>query len=75
MMDPFSGVGKLLILLGALLILVGAVLVLADKLPWLGRFPGDIYIQRPNFTFYFPLTTSILLSVVLSLVLYLLFRR
>jgi membrane protein implicated in regulation of membrane protease activity len=74
-MDPLSGMGRLLILLGAVLILVGAVFVLADKIPWLGRFPGDFYVQRRNFTFYFPLTTSILISVVLSLVLYLLSRR
>jgi membrane protein implicated in regulation of membrane protease activity len=67
--------GKLLLLLGAILILLGAAFVLAGKIPWLGRLPGDIYIQRRNFTIYFPLTTSILLSLVLSLVLSLLFRR
>jgi uncharacterized protein HemY len=74
-MMPLSGFGKLLMLFGGILILVGAALVLAEKTPWLGRLPGDIYIQRRNFTFYFPLTTSILISVVLSLVLYLLSRR
>jgi uncharacterized protein HemY len=74
-MMPFSGFGKLLMLFGGILIIVGAALVLAEKTPWLGRLPGDIYIQRRNFTFYFPLTTSILISVVLSLVLYLLSRR
>jgi len=72
---PLSGVGKLLMLFGGILIIVGAALVLAEKTPWLGRLPGDIYVQRPNFTFYFPLTTSILVSVVLSFVLYLLSRR
>jgi hypothetical protein len=72
---PLSGVGKLLMLFGGILIMVGAALVLAEKTPWLGRLPGDIYVQRRNFTFYFPLTTSILVSVVLSLVLYLLSRR
>jgi hypothetical protein len=72
---PLSGFGKLLMLFGGILIIVGAALLLAEKTPWLGRLPGDIYIQRRNFTFYFPLTTSILVSVVLSLVLYLLSRR
>jgi uncharacterized protein HemY len=72
---PLSGVGKLLMLFGGILIIVGAALVLAEKTPWLGRLPGDIYVQRRNFTFYVPLTTSILVSVVLSLVLYLLSRR
>jgi hypothetical protein len=72
---PLSGVGKLLMLFGGILIIAGAALVLAEKTPWLGRLPGDIYVQRRNFTFYFPLTTSILVSVVLSLALYLLSRR
>ena len=72
---PLSGFGKLLMLFGGMLIIVGAALVLAEKTPWLGRLPGDIYVQRRNFTFYFPLTTSILISVVLSLVLYVLSRR
>jgi uncharacterized protein HemY len=74
-MMPLSGFGKLLMLFGGILIIVGAALVLAEKAPWLGRLPGDIYIQRRNFSVYFPLTTSILISVVLSLVLYLLSRR
>ena len=70
--------GKLLVLLGALAIVAGLVLILVGKtnLP-LGRLPGDIYYRGKNTTFYFPLATSILLSVVLSLVLYLVgrFRR
>lgn len=66
--------GKTLILLGGVLVVVGVLLTLGGKLPWLGRLPGDIVIQRDNFTFYFPLATSILLSVVLSL-LFMLFRR
>ncbi len=64
----------MLMLLGGLLVLVGALLTLGGKLPWVGRLPGDIVIQRDNFTFYFPLATSILISVVLSL-LFMLFRR
>jgi membrane protein implicated in regulation of membrane protease activity len=72
---PFNGLGKLLIVVGGILIIIGAVVVLAGKIPWLGRLPGDIYVERPNFTFFFPLTTSILVSVILSLVLYLIFRR
>jgi uncharacterized protein HemY len=74
-MMPLNGVGKLLIGLGGLLIIIGAALVLVGKIPWLGKLPGDIYIERRNFTFFFPLTTSILASVILSLVLYLLSRR
>jgi len=74
-MMPLGGVGKLLIVLGGLLIIIGAAIVLVGKIPWLGRLPGDIYGERRNFTFVFPLTTSILISVILSLVLYLFSRR
>jgi DUF2905 family protein len=70
-----SWLGKLLILFGGVLIVVGALMVLVDKLPWFGRLPGDIYIERPNFRFFFPITTSILISVILSLVLYIVSRR
>jgi hypothetical protein len=74
-MMPGNGLGKLLIVCGGILIIVGAAVVLLGKIPWLGRLPGDIYIERRNFTFFFPLTTSILISVILSLVVYLLSRR
>jgi hypothetical protein len=53
---------------------VGVVLLLAPKIPWLGRLPGDFTYRRGNFTFYFPLGTCILLSVILTLILYL-FRK
>lgn len=66
--------GKLLIFFGILLVVLGAILLLGPKIPWLGHLPGDIYIQRERFTFYFPLTTCLLLSLILTLVLYL-FRR
>ena len=66
--------GKLLIVAGGLLVCVGALFLLGGKLPWLGHLPGDISIQRGNFSFYFPLATSILVSIVLSL-LFALLRR
>ncbi len=68
------GIGKSLIIIGLIITAVGAVLALAGKVPWIGRLPGDIYIKKDNFTFYFPLATSILISVVLSLILWLLRR-
>ena len=70
-----NDVGKILIVFGLLIALVGVVLVLVGRVPWLGRLPGDIHIQRGNWTFYFPLATSLLLSVVLTLLLYVLGRR
>lgn len=67
-------VGKLLVLIGLVIVGAGVVLLLSDKIPWLGRLPGDITVKRDNFTFYFPLATSILISVILSL-LFWLFRK
>ena len=68
-------IGKILIVFGLLIVLAGVVLLLVGRVPWLGRLPGDIHFQRGNFTFYFPLATSLLLSVVLTLILYFLGRR
>ena len=70
-----SDLGRMLIVFGLLIAGVGLVLVLGARLPWLGRLPGDIHIQRGNWTFYFPLATSLVLSVVLTLLLYLIGRR
>ena len=70
-----SDVGKTLIVLGLLIALVGVVPTFVARVPWLGRLPGDIYVQRGNWSLYFPLATSLVLSVVLSLVFYLLGRR
>jgi predicted phosphohydrolase len=67
-------IAKILILFGALLIAVGVVLLVVPKLPFLGRLPGDIIIKRGNTTFYFPLATSILISILISLIVYLLSR-
>ncbi|MBT1077299.1 DUF2905 domain-containing protein [Geobacter grbiciae] len=67
-----QGLGKSLIVFGLIIAAVGVVLTFAGKIPWLGRLPGDIYVKRDNFTFYFPLATSILISVILSLILWLL---
>lgn len=67
--------GRGLILLGVLLIVVGGLFLLAGRIPWLGRLPGDILIQRRNFSFYFPLATSLIVSLVLSLIVWLISRR
>jgi hypothetical protein len=66
--------GKALLILGIVLVAVGLVLLFAPKLPFLGRLPGDILIKRRSYTFYFPLATSIILSILLSIVLYLINR-
>jgi len=58
---------KLLIVFGVILAAVGGLMLFIGNVPYIGRLPGDIYVQRKNFSFYFPLTTSILLSIVLTL--------
>ena len=62
-------IAKWLILLGVVLVVVGAVIVLVGKIPGVGRLPGDIVIQNGNFTCFFPIATSILLSIVLTILL------
>jgi uncharacterized protein HemY len=69
-----GGFGKALIFLGLLIVIVGVFFSLGGKIPWLGRLPGDLMIEREGYTYYFPLTTCILISVIISLVLYF-FRR
>jgi hypothetical protein len=64
-------IGKSLIIFGVILIAVGLFLTFFNKIPFLGKLPGDIYIQKKNFSFYFPLMTSLLISVVLSLIFWL----
>jgi hypothetical protein len=73
-MVGFGALGKMLILLGAFIILIGLLLLIGEKIPWIGRLPGDIIIRKKNFTFYFPLATSILISIILTL-LFTLFRK
>ena len=71
--------GKMLLVFGLVMVLLGLVLLVAGhfsgKVPWLGRLPGDIYIQRGTWTFYFPLVTCLILSVVLTLLFSLFSRR
>ncbi|MGE5849444.1 MAG: DUF2905 domain-containing protein [Candidatus Methylomirabilota bacterium] len=71
-MDPLA---RLLIVFGVVLALLGGLLLLAGKIPFLGRLPGDIIIRRENWSFYFPLTTSVLLSILLTLLFSLFGRR
>jgi hypothetical protein len=66
--------GRTLIVLGIAIVILGVLFTLGGRIPWLGHLPGDIYIQRGRFSFYFPITTCIVVSALISLVLYL-FRR
>lgn len=68
-------IGRTLIIFGVVLIIVGTLLTLGGKIPWLGKLPGDIYVQKKHFSFYFPLTTCLLISLIITLVLWLIVRR
>lgn len=68
------GMGKSLIVLGLILAAVGALLTYGGKIPLLGKLPGDIRIERENFSFFFPLGTCLLVSIVISFIFWL-FRR
>ncbi|HSF67337.1 MAG TPA: DUF2905 domain-containing protein [Nitrospiraceae bacterium] len=84
-MAEWGSLGKIFIGVGLCVVLVGLLLLIADRVPgignllgWFGKLPGDISIRRDNYSFFFPLATSLLLSVVVSLILYLItwiFRR
>lgn len=65
----FQNLGKMIILAGVFLVILGLLLTFSNKLPFIGKLPGDFLIKRDNFSFYFPLATSIILSIVLTLVL------
>lgn len=71
--------GKMLLLFGVAMVLLGLVLLVAGhfsgKVPWLGRLPGDVYIERGSWTFYFPLATCLIVSVLLTLLFSLFGRR
>jgi hypothetical protein len=67
--------GKVLIGLGLVIVVVGLALTLGSRLPWIGRLPGDLYVRRENWSFYFPIATSLLISAVLTLIFWLFGRR
>jgi hypothetical protein len=73
--DGIQHIGRALLLAGLILAAIGVLLLAAGRISWFGRLPGDIIIQKKNFTLYFPLATSILVSILLTLVFWLLGRR
>ena len=67
--------GKLLIGIGIIFVIIGVIFLWGDKIPFLGRLPGDIYVRRGHSTFYFPLSTCLIISLILTLILTIFFRR
>ena len=76
-MSDLQPLGRALMLIGALVAVFGAVLVFGPKIPWLGRLPGDVLIQRERFSLYVPVASCLLVSVILSVIFWLMgqFRR
>jgi hypothetical protein len=68
-MDSFEPIGRALVIIGVFLVVLGAIMLLTPRVPWLGRLPGDIVIHRDDLTIYIPITTMLIVSVVLSVVL------
>ena len=64
---PHVELGKLLIIVGIIAVVVGVILATNTKIPFLGKMPGDIRVEKENFSFYFPVTTCIVISIILSL--------
>jgi hypothetical protein len=73
--EGIQHIGKFLVIFGVIIIAIGGLLLLAGRIPWIGKLPGDIFIQKKNFTFYFPLATSIILSLFLTLIFWLFGKR
>jgi Zn-dependent protease with chaperone function len=74
-MFDISNFGKILIFLGIILITAGMLFMFGARIPWFGKLPGDICIKKENFTLYFPLATSILLSIALSIIMLFMGRK
>lgn len=67
--------GRTFIIIGLIIVFIGILFAFANKIPFVGRLPGDIYYKKDDFVFYFPLATSIIVSIILSVIFYFLNRR
>jgi hypothetical protein len=74
-MADFSGFGKILLIIGLVIAGIGGLILLGGKIPWIGRLPGDFYYKGKNFSFYFPLATSIIISIILTIILMFIGRK
>lgn len=76
-MEQFSvqTFAKIIIVVGGLIVIIGVIMLLGGKVPFLGKLPGDIHIRGKNFSFHFPLVTSIVLSIILTVIVNLIFRK
>ena len=73
-MPSFDFFGKILVLIGAFVVILGLLLVFWDRIPFLGRLPGDIFLQKGNFKFFFPVATCLVISALLTIVINIIVR-
>ena len=74
-MADFTGFGKMLLIIGLVIAGIGGLFLLGGKIPWIGRLPGDFYFKGKNFSFYFPLATSIVISIIITTILMFIGRK
>lgn len=67
-MSGFEGIGRILIIIGIIIVVLGFIFAFGERIPFLGKLPGDIVIKKDGISFYFPVVTLLLLSVVLTLI-------
>lgn len=75
MANNIQYMGRFLILTGVIIVVIGVLFLFSGKIPWIGKLPGDIIVQKKNFAFYFPIATSILISIIITLFLWLIGKR
>jgi hypothetical protein len=73
-MPGFENLGKLLILIGVFIAILGVFLAFWSRIPFLGRLPGDVFVQKGNFRFFFPIVTCLVISAVLTIIINLIIR-
>jgi len=67
-LDNFQGIARLLIIAGLAIAVIGGIMFLAGRLPFLGKLPGDIMIKKENVTFFFPIATFVIISIILTVI-------
>jgi hypothetical protein len=63
-----EGLGKILLIVGGIIVILGLILVFSNHIPFLGKLPGDIFVKRDGFSFYFPIVTLVILSIVITII-------
>jgi hypothetical protein len=65
---PMEGLGKILLIIGGVIIVIGLLFIFAQHIPFFGKLPGDIFVKKDNWSFYFPIVTFLVISVVLTII-------